>query len=124
MKRVELHYSTLQMAAQPLCKNFNGACCNRDHPSSHRGTVEADTRVRVESKAPANLKVRLVLRIAYISAAHYRDILVCSMAAPQLLGLPPMSSDLKSILPYLQRADELKQKDPVMAYWCTSLTQP
>ncbi|KAH8835494.1 Vta1 like-domain-containing protein, partial [Flagelloscypha sp. PMI_526] len=35
-----------------------------------------------------------------------------------LLGLPAIPADLRAIQPYLQRADELKAKDPVMAYWC------
>ncbi|KAJ3829837.1 DUF605-domain-containing protein [Lentinula raphanica] len=34
------------------------------------------------------------------------------------LGLPPVPPPLKSISPYLQRAAELHQKDPVIAYWC------
>jgi vacuolar protein sorting-associated protein VTA1 len=42
--------------------------------------------------------------------------------SPSILGLPPMASELKSISPYLQRADELQAQEPVMAYWCTSLT--
>ncbi|KAJ3919648.1 DUF605-domain-containing protein [Lentinula edodes] len=33
-------------------------------------------------------------------------------------GLPPLPLPLKSISPYLQRAAELHQKDPVIAYWC------
>ncbi|KAL5495324.1 hypothetical protein ACEPAI_787 [Sanghuangporus weigelae] len=33
--------------------------------------------------------------------------------------LPPLPSSLKAISSYIQRADELRQKDPVMAYWCT-----
>jgi vacuolar protein sorting-associated protein VTA1 len=40
------------------------------------------------------------------------------MATNRLLGLPPITSELKSTAPYLQRADELKSQDPVMAYWC------
>jgi vacuolar protein sorting-associated protein VTA1 len=32
-----------------------------------------------------------------------------------------MSPELKSISPYLQRADELQTKEPVMAYWCMSV---
>lgn len=35
-----------------------------------------------------------------------------------LLGLPPVPPDLKSIAPYLQRAEELKNQDPVVSYWC------
>ncbi|KAL4241649.1 VTA1 family protein [Abortiporus biennis] len=35
-----------------------------------------------------------------------------------VLGLPTLPKDLKSISPYLQRADELKTKDPIMGYWC------
>ena len=34
------------------------------------------------------------------------------------LGLPAVSTGLKSIAPYLQRAEELVDKEPVMAYWC------
>ncbi|EGN93142.1 hypothetical protein SERLA73DRAFT_190014 [Serpula lacrymans var. lacrymans S7.3] len=34
------------------------------------------------------------------------------------LALPAIPAELKSISPYLQRADELVKKDPVVAYWC------
>ncbi|KAG1904696.1 Vta1 like-domain-containing protein [Suillus fuscotomentosus] len=34
------------------------------------------------------------------------------------LGLPPVSAGLKSIAPYLQRAEELVNQQPVVAYWC------
>ncbi|KAG1864745.1 Vta1 like-domain-containing protein [Suillus subalutaceus] len=34
------------------------------------------------------------------------------------LGLPPISTGLKSIAPYLQRAEELVNQQPVVAYWC------
>lgn len=40
------------------------------------------------------------------------------MTAPKLFNLPPVPPELKSLTPYLQRADELKTKEPVMAYWC------
>ncbi|VDC01945.1 unnamed protein product [Peniophora sp. CBMAI 1063] len=40
------------------------------------------------------------------------------MSNQSYLGLPPVPADLKSITPYLQRADELKVQDPVVAYWC------
>lgn len=33
--------------------------------------------------------------------------------------LPSIPSEHKSIAPYFQRAQELKTKDPIMAYWCT-----
>ena len=36
------------------------------------------------------------------------------------LGLPPISVSLKSIAPYLQRAEELVEREPVVAYWCMS----
>lgn len=39
--------------------------------------------------------------------------------ATKLLNLPPIPQSLKSIIPYLQRADELKAKEPIIAYWCT-----
>ncbi|KAI8980751.1 Vta1 like-domain-containing protein [Trametes punicea] len=35
-----------------------------------------------------------------------------------VLSLPPIPPELKAITPYLQRADELATKDPVIAYWC------
>ncbi|KAF7971699.1 hypothetical protein HWV62_20158 [Athelia sp. TMB] len=35
-----------------------------------------------------------------------------------VLGLPAISPEIKSISPWLQRADELQVKEPVMAYWC------
>ncbi|KAF8846042.1 DUF605-domain-containing protein [Paxillus ammoniavirescens] len=34
------------------------------------------------------------------------------------LGLPPVSTGLKAIAPYLQRAEELVASEPVIAYWC------
>lgn len=40
------------------------------------------------------------------------------MTTPQVLGLPPITSELKSITPYLQRADEVKNQEPIIAYWC------
>jgi vacuolar protein sorting-associated protein VTA1 len=40
------------------------------------------------------------------------------MATNRPLGLPPITPELKSIAPYLQRADELKSQDPIIAYWC------
>ncbi|KAJ7597495.1 Vta1 like-domain-containing protein [Mycena floridula] len=39
------------------------------------------------------------------------------MASQKLLGLPSITPELKSISPYLQRADELRQKEPIIAYW-------
>ncbi|PFH49684.1 hypothetical protein AMATHDRAFT_147198 [Amanita thiersii Skay4041] len=33
------------------------------------------------------------------------------------LALPPISPELKSIAPYIQRADELLNQDPIIAYW-------
>ncbi|KAF7799279.1 hypothetical protein EIP86_010511 [Pleurotus ostreatoroseus] len=35
-----------------------------------------------------------------------------------VLGLPPIPSELKSVGPYLQRAEEVKSQDPVISYWC------
>ncbi|EIW64347.1 DUF605-domain-containing protein [Trametes versicolor FP-101664 SS1] len=35
-----------------------------------------------------------------------------------VLALPPTPPELKAITPYLQRADEISPKDPVIAYWC------
>lgn len=35
-----------------------------------------------------------------------------------LANLPPVSPSLKSIAPYLQRAEELRTQDPIIAYWC------
>jgi vacuolar protein sorting-associated protein VTA1 len=40
------------------------------------------------------------------------------MSGQKLLGLPLVPPELKQIAPYLQRADELKQQEPIMAYWC------
>lgn len=40
------------------------------------------------------------------------------MSSQPLLGLPPISPELKSITPYLQRATELSKQDPIIAYWC------
>ncbi|TFK77377.1 DUF605-domain-containing protein, partial [Pluteus cervinus] len=40
------------------------------------------------------------------------------MASQKLLGLPPVPPELKSTTTYLQRAEELKVQDPVVAYWC------
>ncbi|KAF9041747.1 hypothetical protein BDZ89DRAFT_944490 [Hymenopellis radicata] len=41
------------------------------------------------------------------------------MATTKLFNLPPIPPALKSVTPYLQRADELKGKEPIMSYWCT-----
>ncbi|KAI0080324.1 DUF605-domain-containing protein [Panus rudis PR-1116 ss-1] len=34
------------------------------------------------------------------------------------LGLPVVPPELKPIVPYLQRAEEVKAQEPVVAYWC------
>lgn len=34
------------------------------------------------------------------------------------LGLPPVSVGLKAVAPFLQRAEELVEREPVIAYWC------
>ncbi|KAG6333180.1 hypothetical protein ID866_5910 [Astraeus odoratus] len=34
------------------------------------------------------------------------------------LGLPPVSVGLKTIAPFLQRAEELVEREPIIAYWC------
>lgn len=34
--------------------------------------------------------------------------------------LPECPEDLKHLLPYLQRASELKNREPVIAYYCTA----
>ncbi|KAL4070632.1 DUF605-domain-containing protein [Scleroderma citrinum] len=34
------------------------------------------------------------------------------------LGLPPVSVGLKGIAPFLQRAEELVEREPIIAYWC------
>ncbi|KAI5898025.1 DUF605-domain-containing protein [Schizophyllum commune H4-8] len=39
-------------------------------------------------------------------------------AVPRFLGLQPVTPNLKPIVPYLQRAEELRTKDPIMTYWC------
>lgn len=36
------------------------------------------------------------------------------------LNLPPVPAELKTITPYLQRAEEVKATDPIIAYWCRS----
>ena len=38
--------------------------------------------------------------------------------AALLANLPPVPLPLKSIAPYLQRAEELKTQDPIISYWC------
>ena len=43
------------------------------------------------------------------------------MSSHKLLGLPPISPELKAIVPFLQRAEELKKQEPVVAYWCKSI---
>ncbi|KAI0332014.1 DUF605-domain-containing protein [Cubamyces sp. BRFM 1775] len=35
-----------------------------------------------------------------------------------VLPLPPLPPELKAIQPYLQRAEEISPKDPIIAYWC------
>lgn len=38
--------------------------------------------------------------------------------ASKALNLPPVTPELKVIGPYLQRAEEVKGQEPVIAYWC------
>ncbi|KAJ3564582.1 hypothetical protein NP233_g8202 [Leucocoprinus birnbaumii] len=40
------------------------------------------------------------------------------MSTQKLLGLPSISPELKPIVPFLQRAEELKKQEPIIAYWC------
>ncbi|TFK30916.1 DUF605-domain-containing protein [Coprinopsis marcescibilis] len=40
------------------------------------------------------------------------------MASKSFLNLPPITPQLKSIAPYLQRAEEVKNQEPIVAYWC------
>ncbi|KAF5352683.1 hypothetical protein D9756_005956 [Leucocoprinus leucothites] len=40
------------------------------------------------------------------------------MTTQKLLGLPPISSNLRPIVPFLQRAEELRKHEPIIAYWC------
>ncbi|KZT30903.1 DUF605-domain-containing protein [Neolentinus lepideus HHB14362 ss-1] len=40
------------------------------------------------------------------------------MSASSYLGLVPVPAELKSIASYIQRADELTSRDPIMSYWC------
>lgn len=40
------------------------------------------------------------------------------MSPHSYLGLPPIPQDLKPVTSFLQRADELKAQDPIIAYWC------
>ncbi|KAG2022938.1 hypothetical protein CC2G_000650 [Coprinopsis cinerea AmutBmut pab1-1] len=40
------------------------------------------------------------------------------MASKSFLNLPPITAELKTITPYLQRAEEIKAQEPIVAYWC------
>ncbi|RXW24036.1 hypothetical protein EST38_g1834 [Candolleomyces aberdarensis] len=40
------------------------------------------------------------------------------MSAKAPLGLPSITPGLKSITPYLQRAEEIRKQEPIVAYWC------
>ena len=44
-------------------------------------------------------------------------VLVLTMPGP--LGFPAVPAELKPITAFVQRADELKVSEPVVAYWCT-----
>lgn len=41
------------------------------------------------------------------------------MSAFKQLGIPAPGPQLKLIMPYLQRADEVFDQEPIVAYWCT-----
>ncbi|KAH9814127.1 DUF605-domain-containing protein [Melampsora americana] len=41
------------------------------------------------------------------------------MSSLSLSDLPPSPIELKSIIPYLQRAREMEKVDPVITYWCS-----
>jgi len=43
------------------------------------------------------------------------------MPGQSFLGLPPIPPELKTITSFIQRADELRMQDPVVAYWCSYL---
>lgn len=43
---------------------------------------------------------------------------IIRVMADLLANLPPVPASLKSIAPYLQRAEELRTQDPIIAYWC------
>ncbi|KAH6916995.1 Vta1 like-domain-containing protein [Coprinopsis sp. MPI-PUGE-AT-0042] len=40
------------------------------------------------------------------------------MSSKSFLNLPPITPELKVIGPYLQRAEEVKNQEPIIAYWC------
>ncbi|KAF8743665.1 hypothetical protein AX14_001201 [Amanita brunnescens Koide BX004] len=40
------------------------------------------------------------------------------MSSQTLLGLSPPTQELKPIVPFLQRAHEVRQQHPIIAYWC------
>ncbi|KAF8640527.1 hypothetical protein AX17_000189 [Amanita inopinata Kibby_2008] len=40
------------------------------------------------------------------------------MSSSKPLGLPPITPELRVITPFLQRADEVKHQEPIIAYWC------
>jgi len=40
------------------------------------------------------------------------------MSSQSLLGLPPTTHELKSLVPFLQRAHEVREQQPIIAYWC------
>ena len=52
------------------------------------------------------------------SDARHVDIETCFLST---MSVPP---ELKSIQSFIQRAEEVKTTDPVIAYWCTSLVFP
>lgn len=43
------------------------------------------------------------------------------MTSKSPLNLPPITKELKVITPYLQRAEEIKSQEPIVAYWCSSV---
>ena len=70
--------------------------------------------------------LRLIFSLIPSYTPGFNQFLLLSFSAAKMstgpLGLPPVSSELKYISPFLQRADELRTKDPVMAYWCKAIT--
>ena len=52
------------------------------------------------------------------SSPHNKTVKLEKMDKPISETLPALPAALKNVSPYVQRAEELRTKDPIMAYWC------
>lgn len=85
----------------------------------------ATVRFQVSSSPPHNNNTKSLSPLKQVSPGQERgreepEDTVMDKSLSE--ALPALPAGLKNISPYVQRAEELREKDPIMAYWCAWLT--